>query len=564
MRALIAAVAAVLSFSLFAQTHESIEVSIVNVDVFVTDKQGNRVRGLTKDDFVIREGGRVQPITNFAEYAPVEAEKLSVESAARPAEETAASAEQSARRTIVVFIESFSLPEHSTRELFDSMRKVLRETVRPGDAVSIVSWAGITKVRLELTDDLAAIERTLNAIQKESSGVDVHGAVALYERQQADMRAAWESEVAAAGAGRGLQPTGSFSMNFDALNRAKLEKFGIKQKANAVSALIQSIAGLEGRKAVIMATRRFGVYAGAEFFNGRVPDEVKHDLNTHDIRAALARTANANNVTIYPVYPTGLAWTTGDPSTTRSDIYTVDADKDRETFSFDNEVLMNETTALQEIARATGGALAYGARDVAQLLPRIGDDLESYYSLAYRTPDQGKDRANDIVVTTKNPEYVVRARKQYVEKSDATKMSDRVLAGLFRDLEGSVIPVTAQFGAMKKAGAKRWTVPLAIRIPIASLTTLAENGGVWRGTFSVYIAAGGDFGVISDVVQRTQSFTIKEEELDRAHQSHFTYDFELKIDPFTDRVSIGVLDETSKEYGLAVLDLPQRETSKGR
>ena len=47
---------------------ETIDVSIVNVDVFVTDKKGQRVTGLTPDDFEIRENGLVQPITNFAEY----------------------------------------------------------------------------------------------------------------------------------------------------------------------------------------------------------------------------------------------------------------------------------------------------------------------------------------------------------------------------------------------------------------------------------------------------------------------------------------------------------------
>src|SRR5687768_11349474 len=49
---------------------DTIDVSIVNVDVFVTDKQGKRVAGLTPNDFEIRENGRVQPITNFAEYSP--------------------------------------------------------------------------------------------------------------------------------------------------------------------------------------------------------------------------------------------------------------------------------------------------------------------------------------------------------------------------------------------------------------------------------------------------------------------------------------------------------------
>ena len=48
---------------------ESIEVSIVNVDCVVTDRDGNRVRGLTAEDFWILEQGQVREISNFAEHA---------------------------------------------------------------------------------------------------------------------------------------------------------------------------------------------------------------------------------------------------------------------------------------------------------------------------------------------------------------------------------------------------------------------------------------------------------------------------------------------------------------
>src|SRR5450432_168862 len=47
---------------------ETIDVSIVNVDVIVTDRRGNHIRGLTAADFEIRDNGVPQPITNFAEY----------------------------------------------------------------------------------------------------------------------------------------------------------------------------------------------------------------------------------------------------------------------------------------------------------------------------------------------------------------------------------------------------------------------------------------------------------------------------------------------------------------
>src|SRR2546430_16034556 len=57
-----------LAVPLFAQTPpviEKIDVSVVNVDVTVTDRAGYPVRGLTRDDFDVYEDGKPQKITNF-------------------------------------------------------------------------------------------------------------------------------------------------------------------------------------------------------------------------------------------------------------------------------------------------------------------------------------------------------------------------------------------------------------------------------------------------------------------------------------------------------------------
>jgi len=56
-----------LALPLVAQTPviEKIDVNVVNVDVTVTDRAGNPVRGLTRDDFQILEDGKLQKVTNF-------------------------------------------------------------------------------------------------------------------------------------------------------------------------------------------------------------------------------------------------------------------------------------------------------------------------------------------------------------------------------------------------------------------------------------------------------------------------------------------------------------------
>ena len=43
-----------------------VEVHVVNVDVSVTDRSGNPVLGLNKDDFEIFEDGRPQKVSNFS------------------------------------------------------------------------------------------------------------------------------------------------------------------------------------------------------------------------------------------------------------------------------------------------------------------------------------------------------------------------------------------------------------------------------------------------------------------------------------------------------------------
>ncbi|MCP4202610.1 MAG: hypothetical protein GY769_11825, partial [bacterium] len=49
---------------------ESVDVQLINVEVWVTDRQGNAVTGLGLDDFEVREDGEPVGVTNFAEVRP--------------------------------------------------------------------------------------------------------------------------------------------------------------------------------------------------------------------------------------------------------------------------------------------------------------------------------------------------------------------------------------------------------------------------------------------------------------------------------------------------------------
>src|SRR5688572_5069456 len=221
---------------------ETIEVSIVNVDVVVTDRKGARVTGLTAEDFEVREAGKVQPISNFAEYqSDLSDVRAGVELA--PGTPAPAAAPARPKRNVVVFVETVRLLPHQAKEMFGSIGKLLRETVEKGDRATIITWRTAVMVRQPFTDDLAALEKVLGELESEA----VHGPRELdrdVRREQAESDAA-DAEMAAAG---GLSSGGMPPVH--AIEASKRQLAQIKQKTHVLEALMHSISGLDGRKAI--------------------------------------------------------------------------------------------------------------------------------------------------------------------------------------------------------------------------------------------------------------------------------------------------------------------------
>ena len=528
---------------------EVVEVSIVNVDVFVTDKAGKRVHGLTKDDFVITEDRKPQPVSNFAEYSSsVENERASVEGVAA-AEAPAVQAPPSQKRTMILFVDRFMLNGHDARKFFGGLKDLLHKSLREGDSAMIATWRHGLQVREPFTDDLDRLDNTVDQLEKEALIPYVNEYVEN-ANEQSDYDA-WMKEVQAFAAANQfvITPNG---------NRAGLELAFLqalymqKMKAAAINALSATISGVEGKKVMFLALHRMGEFAGAEYLyagggNPALDNDYRAKYSTWNIIKTISKNANANGITVYPFYPEGLT----SQAMTRADL------KSAPDAGYDYQVLNNETPTLEFIAKETGGLMAWGAQNIVDLLPTVQDDFDSYYSLAYRATTNNQDRARAIVVKTKNPDYVVRARRQFVEKSDEARMKDRVIANLFQDPGASLINVDVQLGQPAHKKKDVFTIPVSVKIPIASLTTVPQLGKN-AGAFSVYLTWGSHVGLTGDVVHKTQTFTIEPNEVAKAKSGVFTYDVDLLVDDRTTQLSVGVFDEVSREYGLARVDLPER------
>jgi VWFA-related protein len=508
---------------------ETVEVSIVNVDVVVTDSKGNRVPGLTKDDFEILENGKPQPVSNFAEYSSNDPEARVGVAGAAPA--TAPS--QREKRTFLIFFEKMQLPGFAADSFSEGLKKTVRELIQPGDAVSVVYWDQFELKQFDGGDDLAKIGSAIDFVTAKAKTIRVD------EKEQflTDLQAERDLRSAApSGGGRGQSAPqlagGELGSNL-AMQKAYNEMI---VRVAAINSAINSIAGVEGKKILLLTTRRLGEVAGGEFayHSGltQIPTYLKSQYGTGQMMKSIIDNANAAGVTIYPAYPVGV-----EGSATAADYLT----------------LNNETLSLASIARETGGVSASGAQNVVNLLPRIASDASNYYSLAYRVKSDGTDRTRNISVKTRNREYTVRTRTQFVEKSDDTRMRDRLKAALFRSNQPHDIAIAVETGKAKK-GRRTSTVPVAVKIPIRQLTLLPQ-GGKHAGKFSVYIGVAGELNELSDVTQKTQPFEVTAAQLKQALASYFTYDMDVQVNAKSKYLAVGVFDEVGHTYGLQRVEL---------
>ena len=148
---------------------ERIDVNVVLLDVIVTDSRGNQILGLTKDDFIVKEGGVPQPIDSVDYFTNRRNLDSREESAPFKVENV---------RNERYFIFFFDKPSEAG-VLFDQLaiargavRDFIRNEMMEGDKVAIVGHDMRLKIYSDFTGDKAQLEKALNDSARFGRGLD--------------------------------------------------------------------------------------------------------------------------------------------------------------------------------------------------------------------------------------------------------------------------------------------------------------------------------------------------------------------------------------------------------
>lgn len=566
MRKLIAiAVMAAMSLPLPAQQEpveeifiETMEVTVVSLDVFVTDRSGKPVPGLTAEDFVVLENGRVREITNFSEIREI-GQPLNIPSISpKPLERIP---EQRSRK-IIFFVDNETLHPFNRNRVFDQIRGFTGEMLRPGDQAMLVTWNRGLKVEIPFTSLISEFQRTLVRVAGENTGRSER----LMRRRQAERQVRNELEIARdPKLGVSLADAYQNSLSI-ARSYAEEARNEMRAKTVALTGLMSTLAGVEGKKAFIYVGEDLPMQPGLELFNyvneyfepessiqrsqGGLPIQIQPaetQIPPESLSLdAISRAANANGVTIYMMNAGGAVNVSETPAEV-GDPRSIEA-------QFND--MSNRVSAFQMVADKTGGLAFTQTTNMEGAFDAIESDFGTYYSLGYhQSPDSplGEKR---IRVELKNPGYEVRTRRSFVTKSTNDQIVDGVIANLFYETGQGDLPIRVEAGTPTKVRRGNYRVTMRVMIPTEALT-LIPIGERLAGKFSVYLGVGDGKGGMSQIYSQEQPVNVPLAELQQMVGKHFTFETDLVMRKGENILAVAVLDNVSnmKGYGRTRLDV---------
>ena len=452
---------------------DELEVTVVNVDVYVRDRKGRPVEGLGPDDFRLFQDGDEVPISNFAVFAGGAEAPVGGRGDAGAANPGAAAGELARPVWIVLFVDNVNIHALNRNRVLNRMRAFVEENLAPPVQMMVVSARPTLAVRQAYTDEPEKVLAALEEVAAESSGRPAR------DRDRREILE-WMNEIASDArmdVAEFLDTTEvavqKVQVQAQIMAYVEQESDILEDSLITLHEVLRLVSGREGRKAVIHVSNGLPMIPGVDllhqfeavFRDNSIYSRIAQREFTADF-TALAETANGQGVSLYAIDASGLnpleGFRADDRSVPAAMASSVHARNLQETLSF--------------MADATGGLAVLDTNDVTKGLGRLRDDLVSYYSLGYPVALSGEDLAHRIRVELPgHPKLELRYREWFVEKSPLTQVRERVLSALVCDIGDNPMGIGLSVDAASLSADRRQQIALKVSVPLAALSLAADG-----------------------------------------------------------------------------------------
>ncbi len=516
-----------------APLEESIEVTVVSLDVVVRDRSGNLVPGLKRSDFKLFVDGKPVDITNFSASGPGQAPTPApATAAAAPASPPAAAAEEGApapqHLSLVVFVDNANMRPFDRNRLLKQLRAFLQKTLRPDDQVLLVTHDPGLRVRHLFHDSAASLYSTLEQLEKESA-VGLNRDIAA--RQELDEL---RDQVKTNGCGAVAGAVSQAKSDAESALADARETYG------TLHHLLKSLGGVGGRKALIYVGDGMATHVGTASL-GMLQDLCP---NAHVTFEALDATppmrqviadANANLITFYALEARGL------------DAYvsTEHAGKPLLSFEVSRLAAVDRQDSLLSLARETGGRAAINGNDFGRDLEAMATEMNASYSLGFTPGHAGEGKAHDIRVEVDVPGSRVTYRNSYRDRTLQERLESQVEAVLIHAQTDNPLAASVKIGDAAPAEHGRVLLAVQVRVPFGKLA-LAPAADGRHGRVDIVFGAADARGAMAPLQRMQLPLRVPEADAKRVLASQLGYDAKLLLTPGRQRLAFLVRDDVAR------------------
>ncbi len=540
------------------------DVVVVNLEVWVTDRQGAPVEGLTRADFELRVDGRPVEIANFLDMAARRrAASEAAEGVTAPAAGAGVAAEAESAESVVVppshvviYLDDESIRPFARRPLLNELTVFLRDQAARGNRLMLVTHGPRVQVRHRFQDDPRALPHLLTTLEEPG------GSVRQLEAERDVIIRTMERTVIAAPD----QNVSRFDFDLEDARSllprirgyAQMLREQTRQRLAAMESFVASLAGIQGAKVLVYVGEGIHAYPADGLFRiweERYPTLARQEgMSTgleasrfglkEEIRELVAR-ANASLVSIF-VLDAGDA----------GNLTAIGADRGTGSSGPTPQILgrMDQQASMQEISTKTGGeTLGLGERFGS--IQRLGERLEAYYSLGFDAAPFADGRERRVEVAVRRPGVKVRHRPAFTVQSLGERMKELTLAGLLYQRRNNRLGVELSKESERPREGGGHHVLLVMRMPLANITLLPVEK-VHEGRLSLYLALQSPGGRTSQVMEQPFPIRVPNEALLTALGQQVAFTFDVVLGAGEWRAALTVRDELAGTVAVETITFP--------
>ena len=488
------------------------QVEAVQVDVFVTDRDGNPVRDLRPDDFEVLEEGTLQTITSFSEVnIPITPPPPYAPLAARP--DVATNSGSEGRLYVIAVDEVGADLALRARHYLTTFIERHFEANDVGVVVNI--GRGLSSQTQDFTSDRGLLLAAINRLK------------------------GWPRATSLPGPQPEPEPP----------------EFAARSRAAALKALIASLAGIQGRrKALIYITEDVGdVYSVIDYKSG------VRSLEFEDLRTAMTD-AMRGGVAIYAINACGLSPGGRLGETLSNETAPCDVDLER-------------AAAFRRMSEATGGFAVVNSNIASDAFERIVRESSSYYILGFTSTNNRRDGLyRRLDVRVRRPGLTVRARDGYIAPSRSTSRAEETRtnapAGGIRGVITSpvangAVPMRLFAAAFKGSKGNDARVVITTEFDVSKLG-LTAAGQTRRGSLELASAAISAAGKVTRGEPQLFDIALKPDSYAQATAYGFRTQSTITLPPGRYQLRVAGGNTQAQKIGSVMYDLDIPDFRKGR